>query len=176
MTVLADLVRGFGAGIAGTAAMTLYQALVSRVRKAAKESEQSSDGQQGQERQQEQRDPWEDAPAPAQVGRKLIRFVFRRDVSPERIGLLNNVVHWSYGIAWGGAYGLVQGSVEAPWLLAGLVLAVVVWLTGYVVLPLMEIYEPIWTYPVKTLALDLSYHLVYGAVAAAAFRLLEEVG
>jgi hypothetical protein len=71
---------------------------------------------------------------------------------------------------------LVQGGVEAPWLLAGLVLAVVVWLTGYVALPLLKVYEPIWTYPVKPLALDLSYHLVFGAVAAAAFRLLQKVG
>jgi hypothetical protein len=175
MTLLGDLVRGLGAGIGGTAAMTLYQALMSRVRTAAQEPE-SSNQAQGEQGQQEQRDPWDDAPAPARVGRKFIRFVLRRDVSPERIGLLNNVVHWSYGTAWGGAYVLVQGSVEAPWLLAGLVFAVVVWLTGYVVLPVMKVYEAILTYPVKPLALDLSYHLVYGAVAAAAFRLLQEVG
>ncbi len=41
----------------------------------------------------------------------------------------------------------------------------------YVVLPAAKLYQPIWTYDVKTLADDLSAHLVYGLVTAAAWRL-----
>jgi hypothetical protein len=36
----------------------------------------------------------------------------------------------------------------------------------------MGIYEPPWTYPAKTVAKDLSYHLVCGAGVAAAFDTL----
>jgi hypothetical protein len=47
-----------------------------------------------------------------------------------------------------------------------------VWTGDYVVLPLMKIYKPIWRYDVRTLADDLSAHLVFGIATAAAFRLL----
>jgi hypothetical protein len=47
--------------------------------------------------------------------------------------------------------------------------------SGYVVLPLFGVYEPIWKYDLKTLANDLSAHLVFGTASAAAFALLSQV-
>ena len=47
-----------------------------------------------------------------------------------------------------------------------------VWSGGYVVLPLAGLYKPIWKYDAKTLADDLSAHLVYGTATAAAYALL----
>ena len=47
-----------------------------------------------------------------------------------------------------------------------------VWGSGYVVLPAMKLYEPIWKYDVKTLANDLSAHLVYGVATAAGMQAL----
>jgi len=41
-----------------------------------------------------------------------------------------------------------------------------------VILPAAKLYKPIWDYDVKTLADDLSGHLVYGVATAAALRLL----
>ena len=49
-----------------------------------------------------------------------------------------------------------------------------VWLSGYVVLPIAKLYKPIWEYDVHTLADDLSGHLVYGLATAACFRLLSQ--
>lgn len=37
----------------------------------------------------------------------------------------------------------------------------------------MGLYEPPWAYPAKTVAKDLSYHLVYGVGVAAAFDTLD---
>ena len=48
------------------------------------------------------------------------------------------------------------------------------WLSGYVVLPLAKVYKPIWEYDARTLADDLSAHLVYGAAASAVFAALTE--
>jgi uncharacterized membrane protein YagU involved in acid resistance len=45
----------------------------------------------------------------------------------------------------------------------------VVWLTDYIVLPLAGVYKPIWQYDVKTLANDLTAHLVYGATVGLSF-------
>lgn len=164
------LALGFGlaAGVAGTAAMTAYQYAVSAMRRLGGSGE--SDGEQGE---QEQRDPWSEAPAPAQVGYRVIKGVFQREVSPDRISLLNNAVHWGYGTTWGAAYGLVAGTGGVSPIWGGLVLAVVVWLAGYVVLPAMKLYEPIWTYGPRTLAIDLSYHLAYGFGVAYAFWALD---
>jgi hypothetical protein len=41
-----------------------------------------------------------------------------------------------------------------------------------VILPAAKLYEPIWEYDAKTLAKDLSAHLLYGTVTAATFGLL----
>ena len=46
------------------------------------------------------------------------------------------------------------------------------WGSGYVVLPAAGLYQPIWEYDRRTLANDLSAHLVYGLTTAAAFRAL----
>jgi hypothetical protein len=44
---------------------------------------------------------------------------------------------------------------------------------SYVELVPMGLYELPWAYPAKDLALDLSYHLVYGAGLAGGYRLLD---
>jgi hypothetical protein len=53
---------------------------------------------------------WDDAPAPAQVGRRLIQGVLHRELPPERARLTNTIVHWATGMWWGAAFGLVRGS------------------------------------------------------------------
>lgn len=120
---------------------------------------------------------WKDAPAPAQVGRRLIEGLFHRSAPPERAALIGNVMHWSYGLFWGTQYGLVVGSLGATRTVrSGVAYGTIVWTGDYVVLPLMGIYEPIWSYDVKTLADDLSAHLVFGIATAAAYRLLRGAG
>lgn len=117
-------------------------------------------------------DDWDDAPAPAQVGRRVVEGLFRVELSPQWARLTNNVTHWGYGVQWGGVYGLVAGSVRRPRAVYGLVLGPVVWLSGYVVLPLAKLYKPIWEYDARALAKDLGAHLVYGAATGAVFRAL----
>jgi uncharacterized membrane protein YagU involved in acid resistance len=72
----------------------------------------------------------------------------------------------------GGTYGVLAGSRRKPHVLAGVPFGVVVWASGYVVLPAAGLYQPIWKYDAKTLASDLSGHLAYGAGTGAAFWLL----
>jgi uncharacterized membrane protein YagU involved in acid resistance len=81
-------------------------------------------------------------------------------------------MHWGYGMAWGGLFGLVAGSLRAPRIRHGLVLGASVWTASYVLLPLAKLYRPIWEYDAKVLAKDLGDHLVFGVSAAGAERLL----
>jgi hypothetical protein len=156
-------VRGAMAGVAGTAAMTAWQELSAKL--------QSSSG--GESEGSEPTDPWEQAPAPAQVGRLLLRAL-GYEVPANRIGLLTNVMHWGYGTGWGAIYGAVMGTRarERP-LAGGLVFGTGVWLMSYVQMVPLGIYEPPWKYTPQELAMDLSYHLAYGAGLGTAGALLE---
>jgi hypothetical protein len=158
VTPLGALARGLVAGVAGTAAMTAYQLALAKVR--------------GQPLTTQVPRRWADAPAPAQVGKRLADAVGRK-VTLQDVPTLATAVHWTTGIAWGAGYGLVQGTLEAPPLVAGLGYGTGVWASSYAQLVPLGIYKPPWEYPAPTLALDLSYHLVYGLGAAAAYAALD---
>ena len=115
---------------------------------------------------------WENAPAPALVGKRLVEGLFHVELPAERAALVNNITHWGYGILGGVQYGIVGGSLRKPRIRYGLPFGATVWASGYVVLPLAKLYKPIWEYDAETLAKDLSAHLVYGLATAAAFQAL----
>jgi Protein of unknown function (DUF1440) len=115
---------------------------------------------------------WDQAPAPAQVGRRLVEGLFQIKLPPKRAALVNNVTHWGTGIVSGAVYGIVAESLPEQKIRYGLLFGATVWTSGYVVLPAAGLYEPIWKYDAKTLAKDLSAHLVYGLSTATGLRLL----
>lgn len=159
------LARGLVSGAVGTAAMDLllfrrYRRGGGKVRFADWELSRGLDS-------------WKDAPAPAQVGRRVIEGVFHRPAPPQRAALIGNVTHWAYGLFWGTQYGLLAGSLRGTATVAsGVVFGTIVWTGDYVVLPLMKIYRPIWRYDARTLADDLTAHFVYGMATAGTFRRL----
>jgi hypothetical protein len=163
-TPLGVVVRGLVAGAAGTAAMDTF--LFLRYRQTGGRSSawdwESSAGVTS----------WEQAPAPALVGKRLVEGLFEIVLPPTRTRLVNNVMHWSYGIFNGAQYGIVAESLPGPRILYGLPFGATVWAGDYVILPVAKLYEPIWKYDVKTLANDLSAHLVYGLATATALRIL----
>jgi Protein of unknown function (DUF1440) len=115
---------------------------------------------------------WEEAPAPALVGKRLVEGLLDIELPPTRTRLVNNAMHWSYGLANGALYGIVAESLPEPRIRYGLPFGAAVWSGDYVILPAAKLYKPIWKYDVKTLANDLSAHLVYGLGTATALRLL----
>lgn len=159
LTPLGALGRGLLAGVVGTAAMTAAQRIGGHF--------ESTGGDEGQERS------WEDAPAPAKVAKRILEGVFHRDVPVSRIDLLTHATHWLYGVAWGAVYGLAQETERPSPQRRGLLFAAGVWSASYIALVPMGIYEPPWRYPAGTLALDASYHLVYGEAVAAAYAVLD---
>jgi hypothetical protein len=164
LTPLGAVVRGAAAGAAGTVAMDLLW--FRRYRRNGGDSGfvewAFSAGLSS----------WDDAPAPAQFGRRLIRGVLHRELPPERARLVNNVVHWSTGVGWGAAVGLVNRSLPTHRTWHGLIVGAGVWVQSYVLLVPAKIYKPIWEYDAETLWKDLSAHLVYGLATATTFRVL----
>ncbi len=116
-------------------------------------------------------DAWEKAPAPAIVGKRLYEGFLQKELPPSKARMMNNVTHWAYGIFWGAQFGVIVAST-GPRRLRGAKFGTLVWLSGYVVLPLAKLYQPIWKYDAKTLAKDWGGHLAFGTGTSLAFRLL----
>jgi hypothetical protein len=161
LTPVGAVVRGLLAGTAGTLALDLvWFARYKREdgKRGFPEWEFSADVQ-----------TWEQAPAPAHVGKRLVEGLFEVRLPDRLAPLVNNVTHWGYGIANGAVYGIVAGSLRTPRAWYGLPFGAAVWGSGYVVLPAAGLYQPIWRYDRRTLWRDLSAHLVYGLTTAAVF-------
>ena len=164
-TPLGAVLAGALAGIAGTGLMTVWQTAAAKLQ---------SSGQSGSQPDVEPSDPWEEASAPAQVAQRIGEGVFKHPVSPTLIPLLTNVMHWGYGTSWGTVYGIVTVGRRRSGVARGAGFGTAVWATSYAQLVPMGLYEPPWTYPPGELALDLSYHLVYGVGVAAALRVFTQ--
>ena len=164
MSPLGAVGRGLVAGAAGTLAMDALW--FARYRRAGGDSDfaewEFSSGVCS----------WDQAPAPAQVGKRLVEGLFKRELPASRAALVNNITHWVYGMLGGTQYGIVAGSLDHPRVRYGVPFGARVWAAGYAVLPAAKLYKPIWEYDKKALAKDLSAHLVYGVGTATTFGLL----
>jgi hypothetical protein len=156
--VIRSILRGLAAGIAGTAVMTAYQLAVAKA--------------QGKPLTTPVPHRWADAPAPAQLAKKLADRVGRgRRLTRAEVPLLTNVMHWGYGITLGMVYGLAADG-EDP-VAEGLAFGAAAWALSYAELVPAGIYRPPWEYPPEELAVDLSYHLVYGLGVAASYAAID---
>ncbi|MEU8240934.1 hypothetical protein AB0C07_22045 [Actinoplanes missouriensis] len=161
MTPLGAVIKGLVAGAAGTLAMDTLLYLRYR-RGGGTDSFPSWEFSAGVT-------TWDDAPAPAQVGRRLFEGLFQRRLDDRHARLVNNITHWGYGMTAGAGYGLLAGSLRRPRVAYGPGFGAAVWAAGYAVLPQAGLYKPIYEYDRTTLAKDLSAHLVYGTTTAATF-------
>lgn len=164
MTPVGAVTRGLAAGAAGTLAMDLY--LFARYRRG--------DGKSGFRDWELSTglESFEQAPAPAQVGKRLFEGLFQRTLPDRDAPLVNNVVHWGFGVLSAVPFGILAGSLRRPRAWLGLPFGTAVWCGGYVVLPAAKLYRPIWTYDARTLAEDYGAHCVYGLTTGAVFALL----
>ena len=156
------VLRGLAAGAAGTAAMTGHQEIRQRfARQDARPDPGTADADGIEEL-----DPWESAPAPAQVGKRLVEGALGRRVPPEAIPALAQVMHWAYGTLWGGVYAFARGSSRSRSMLLGPLFGLGVWAASYAQLVPLGIYEPPWRYPWRSLADEIGYHITYGMTVA----------
>jgi hypothetical protein len=163
MTPLGALLRGAVAGAIGTVAMDSFWYARHRLGGGTQDPLSWEFGGPSD---------WEHVSAPAQVGRRLFEGFTQRPLDARWARLTNNVMHWGYGVAWGGIAGIVCGSLPRVRLARGPLLGSVVWGSSYVVLPLAGLYRPIWKYRIGELAPDLAAHLMYGTTTVACFALL----
>jgi hypothetical protein len=163
-TPLGAVIKGAVAGVVGTLAMDLVW--FSRYRRSG--GDQSfiqwdlASGTDG----------YENASAPAQVGKRVVEGLFQIELDPKTARPMTNVVHWATGAGWGTAHGIVHGSMAKPSPLGGLLSGAVAWGTSYATLGPIGLYKPIWEYDAGTLWKDLSAHLAFGLTTGIVFKLL----
>ena len=103
---------------------------------------------------------------------KVAAGLFNRDLL-QREKLAGKLVHFGYGALWGAAYGVLQASIDWPWLLAGVVYGGLVWLVGPAALvPAMKVMLSPRELGLSKSALVVAGHLVYGVFVALLFALL----
>lgn len=96
-----------------------------------------------------------------------------KEIPEERKGLGGWIVHYAYGIAWGGAFALAARALgaRAP-VASGLVFGTALWvISDEVLVPLFGFSRAPARYPATTHAKGLAAHLVYGVATDAAWRL-----
>ena len=115
---------------------------------------------------------WPDASAPGQFGKHLVERLTGRELPDRWARTTTNVVHWATGLGWGAQFGLVNAISGRHRVALSVLLGPTAWLSGYVILPLAQVYKPIWDYDRATLAKDLGGHMAYGSVTSATFAAL----
>ncbi|HVX67253.1 MAG TPA: DUF1440 domain-containing protein [Bryobacteraceae bacterium] len=167
------------AGVAGGAAGTLAMGLYMKGIQSLKGGGEQSSGETPQQPKQHNvsligRRHEEGEPPTAAVARILYRTIARRDAPPETARKLGNVVHWTYGIKMGGAYGLIHRRGRKLDVLGGAAYGVALWALGdEVALPLLGLAEGPKAYPKSLHAEMFGAHIVYGVTTAAVSHLVE---
>jgi hypothetical protein len=163
MGIVRTALRGVAAGALATMAMDLV--LYQRARKDGSKQPfvdwELSSGLDG----------FDDAPAPAKVGKKLADTV-GVDLPDSSAATVNNVVHWATGIGWGKVGSFAAAALPLPPAIVGVATGVGAWASSYATLAPLGIYKPITEYPKDVLWKDLSVHLVYGGVLGLAYTAL----
>jgi hypothetical protein len=160
---LGAVAGGIVAGVLGTAAMTAWQTAAAKLRSSEPSESQA----------EEPKDPWEQASAPAKLAKRIGEGVFHREVSADLIPLLTNAMHWGYGTGWGAVYAIATTGRRRSTIRRGAAFGAIMWASSYAQLVPIGLYAPPWTYEPQELALDLSYHLVYGTGVALALKTID---
>lgn len=186
-TVVAAVLRGALAGAAGTAAMDAFWQARQLLRPAEAGGDPPRVGSPAPFRGDSDAEgveeapwweevagegQWSGAPAPAQVGKRVYEGVTQRTLEARFARLTNAVVHWGYGMWWGGLFGLAALPRRRTHPALGLLFGATVWGSSYLLLPVTGLYRPVWKYPPAELVPDLAAHLIYGAGTAMAFAVL----
>ncbi|MGH2717000.1 MAG: hypothetical protein ACRDJU_00245 [Actinomycetota bacterium] len=119
-------------------------------------------------------DSWEAAPAPGQVGRRLIEGLRQKPLPASAARPVTTGVHLATGALRGAAFGLVASSLHRgrfPWALA---FGPLVWAANYSALTAVGMYKPTEQEP-SSVASDVGVHLVYGIGGAVAYYLVDRM-
>lgn len=107
-----------------------------------------------------------------EVAERLAEGVAQQPIDQETKAQAGHVVHWSYGSAWGVAFGVLQSSLRLPHLLAGLLFGAAVGTVADTLLPRLGLQTPPSQRPAPLTVAYMGYHLVYGLATSLTWAIL----
>jgi hypothetical protein len=176
--VLKGAIAGFIGGLVASWTMNQFQAALSKLMEGIEkphgaQSLKPSGGQEGvREMKREPEDNSEEQEdATEKLASAISENVFGHELDKNEKETAGAVVHYAFGAAMGGVYGIA--AEVAPEVSAGLGVpfGAVFWLAAdEVTVPLLGLAKPPTEYPLSTHAYALASHLVYGLTAEAVRR------
>lgn len=158
---LGSFIAGLVAGAVGSFAQSLFFEATRKL--APKTPERAFDAPEPQQR---------DETSTQTVARRFVEGFMARPLTHKELG--GQLVHYAFGAAWGGVYGLVHGprpAFRGP--LGALAFSTLVWgISDNLILPAFKIAAWPQAYPAATHAYALGAHLAYGAAVWGAYELL----
>lgn len=178
--VLLGLAAGLAGGLAASWVMNQFQAMWSRKTEGIEKGHgaQSLKPSGGHEAVEEiRREPQANTEEQEDATEKLASLVseqaFHRQLSKDEKEKAGTVIHYLYGTAMGGLYGVAAEFVPEISAGVGLPFGAVFWVVAdEMVVPLLGLAEEPDEYPLSTHAYALCSHLVYGLTAEAVRRAL----
>jgi hypothetical protein len=169
------LARGTLASVAGLVAMDLFTRAMKNVGSGSEQRGGSREGERGMDDiSLVGRRAKEGEPATVAVGRIAYEKLRGEEPSRERGAQLGWTVHWGYGLAVGGLFGLLERRLPVDGLSAGLGYGAALWLLGdELAVPMLGLSKGPTAHPPRVHAQALGAHLVYGLATGAALSALE---
>ncbi len=162
-TLLGAFARGLAAGVAGAAAQDVFFRITRKIAPPTPKDVFSPP-------EPEQREET----ATQTVARRVAAYFLHRSLSPAAKARGAILVHYAFGAALGGAYGLLRETAPALRRPAGVIaFGIGAWVTGDdLILPAFRLAAGPAAYPLKTHAYAIVAHLVFSAAVAAAYGAL----
>lgn len=155
--------KGILSGLVGTAVITIVMRGMPRLMQRA--------GLEPSRQQKRLANMAGESPA-EQLARKVADGVLDERLAGEAKHTAGEAIHWSYGLAWGGLYGILQSSLKLPHHLHGLVFGGLVSVVAATTLPAMKLTPPPQKQPLAENVMMGLTQLLYGWVTAYTFHLL----
>lgn len=157
-------VSGLAAGLAGTAAMTLFQTGWS---KAQKELNRKNGSQESKNSDQSS----QDEPSTVKVANKISEATLHRDLRNSEKEPVSYAVHFAFGTLMGGIYGISSEYLKIARTGYGLVHGIGLWAgADATVLPAIGLSQPVTERSPVELTYELLAHAVYGVSSEATRR------
>ena len=175
--ILKGMVAGLAGGLVASWTMNQFQALWTRIAEGSEKSHgaqsmqpsQGSNGEQGN-------DTNEQDDATVETAKVISRNVFGHELQESEKKPAGAVVHYVFGTATGGLYGVLAEVSPPVTMAAGLPFGAAFWLIAdEITVPVLGLSKGPAEYPISTHAYALASHLVYGVTAELSRRALRQV-
>lgn len=163
------LAAGLVGGLVASWTMNRFQSVWSKAREGFQKpptakSMQPNEGENAGQASEENKENQDDATVKAATA--ISEGIFGHELRESEKAAAGATVHYAFGTATGGLYGVVAELAPKATLAGGLPFGAVFWLVAdEMAVPLLRLSKPPAEYPVSTHAYALASHLVYGLTA-----------